>query len=412
VSEVDEGQGAVAMETDIAPGGYETVGLSVVELTTEIITTVEGIRALRPDYERLYRLTGNTLPFARHEWHLAWCRQFLNRSPRVHDQPLFCVSRDSSGVCVGIVPLVLSRRQLGPLKLVTVALIGSDPSLTEIRGPLVKPGFERLIVQAAYRCLAIVPDWHWIQWSGVSTAMAQSMSGETAPQWYHTSEDLILDLPSSWQELRADMSRNLRESLRHCYNSLKRDGHAFEFVVARERGEVRKALHRFLELHTMRANMRWGAKHPNRFAAHSLRAFLYDVCDLLATRDVVRVLQLRVGGQIIASRVAFVVGDGMYLYYSGFDPAWARYSVMTTTIAEAIKYAIAEGLTTVNLSLTAEQSKLRWRPRRVVLHSGLLLHRESMGSRITYEAYRMAQSGKGAPARLLKSVLRAHREWN
>jgi CelD/BcsL family acetyltransferase involved in cellulose biosynthesis len=389
----------------------QEAAMPAVELTTEVVTDVAGIGALKPDYECLYRVTGNTLPFALQDWHLTWCRHFLSRDPRVHDQPLFCVSRDAAGVCVGIVPLILTRRRLGPLSLGTVALVGGDPALTEIRGPLVKPGYERPVVDAVYRCLATVQDWHWIQWSGISTALAQSMTGEIAPQWFQLSEDFILDLPPRWEQLRSGMSRNLREALRHCYNSLRRDGYGFEFVVARTRAEVREALGRFLELHARRARMSWGAKHPDRFAGRSRREFLYDVCDCLAAHDAVRVFQLRIGREIVASRIAFVVGDGMYLYYSGFDPAWARYSVMTTTMSEAIRYAIASGLRTVNLSLTAEQSKLRWRPRRVEYHTGLLLHRQSLSSRLVYGAYRVAVSGHGVPARLL-SVLGGRRHWN
>jgi CelD/BcsL family acetyltransferase involved in cellulose biosynthesis len=392
--------------------GPEAAAHSAGELTTDIVTDIEGIGALEPDYECLYRLSGNTLPFALQEWHLAWCRHFLNRNPRVHDQPLFCVSRDGAGACVGIVPLILTRRHLGLLKVDTLALVGGDPALTEIRGPLIRPGYERRVVEAVYQRMATVRDWHWIQWSGISTALAQSMTGEIAPQWFQVSEAFILDLPASWEELRAGMGRNLRESLRHCYNSLRRDGYGFEFVVARTRAEVREALARFLELHARRAAMSWGARHPNRFAGRSLQEFLYDVCDCLAARDAVRVFQLRIRGKIVATRVAFIVGDGMYLYYSGFDPAWARYSVMTTTMAEAIRYAIASGLRTVNLSLTAEQSKLRWRPRLVEYHSGLLVHRRSVSSRLVYGAYRIASSGHGAPARLLKSVLRRRRDWS
>jgi hypothetical protein len=416
VTELDASERAGGLAKDaggsIALAELEEAAASTVELTTEIVTDVEGIRALKPDYECLYRLTGNTLPFALHEWHLAWCSHFLSRNPRVYDQPQFCVSRDGAGVCVGIVPLILTRRQLGPLKLGTFALLGGDPALTEIRGPLIKPGYERRILQTVYRCLATVPDWHWIQWSGISTALAQCMTGEIAPQWFKTYEDFILDLPSSWEELRAGMKRNLRESLRHCYNSLRRDGYVFEFVVARARAEVREALGRFLELHAMRADMEWGAKHPNRFAGRSLQEFLYDLCDSLAARDAVRVFQVRIRGEIVASRIAFIVGDSMYLYYSGFDPAWARYSVMTTAMVEGIKHAIASGLKTVNLSLTAEQSKLRWNPRLLEFHSGLLLHRQSLSSRLVYGAYRMAISGRGAPARLLKSVLGSRRDWN
>jgi CelD/BcsL family acetyltransferase involved in cellulose biosynthesis len=395
----------------IPRGERETAASHSVELTTDIIVDVAGIRALKPDYEHLYRVSGNTLPFALQDWHLTWCAHFLNRKPQIQEQLLFHVLRNRAGECVAIVPLILARRRFGPLKLATVGFIGADPALTEIRSLLVKPGYERRTVRAVHESLAKVRDWDWIQWSGISGAMAEAVAREGTPQWQEVSEDCVLDLPSSWEEFRGGLKRNVRESLRHCYNSLRRDGHSFELVVARERAEVLQALDRFFELHELRANMARGPKHRNCFAGQSLQDFLRDVCQSLAGRDAVRVFQLRIGTEIVASRIGFVVGDSLYLYYSGFDPAWARYSVMTTTVAEAFKYAIANGLTSANLSLTREQSKLRWRPRLVEYHSALV-QREFLSSRIACRAYRVAMSGNGAPARLLKSIFSAHRDWN
>ena len=400
------------MRGELAAGALAgTVPTSTEAVSADIVTDIEGIRALAPDYERLYRVTGNTLPFATHEWHLAWCEHLLNPRPRARQQPLFCVLRNPGGSSVAIVPLILTRRRLGPLTVAALGLVGSDPAITEIRNPLIEPGYERATVRAVHERLASAASWDWIQWSGVSAALAQALTYEASPQWYQTLNDYVLDLPSAWTEFRATFRRNVRESLRHCYNSLRRDGHTFEFVVARDRIEVRSALHRFLELHTQRAHMSWGPAHPDRFASHSLRAFLYGVCDQLAARDAVRVFQLRIADAIVASRVGFVTGNSLYLYYSGFDPAWARYSVMTTTVAETLRYSIASGLRSVNLSLTGEQSKLRWHPRQVDFYS-CLVHRQSVRSRLACGAYRVAVSGNSAPRRLLKQLLQSPRDWH
>jgi CelD/BcsL family acetyltransferase involved in cellulose biosynthesis len=309
------------------------------------------------------------------------------------------------------VPLILSRRQLGPLRVAALGLVGADPALTEIRNPLIEPGYERATVRALHERLASVPGWDWIQWSGVSAPLAQALALEAAPRWYQTGDDYVLDLPSAWAEFRATLRRNLRESLRHCYNSLRREGHTFEFVVARDPVEVRWALHRFLQLHTQRAHMPWGPVHADHFAAHSPRAFLYAVCERLAVRDAVRVFQLRIGDTVVASHIGFVIGDSLYLYYSGFDPAWSRYSVMTTTLAEALRYAIANGLGSVNLSITADRAKLRWHPQRVDFHSALV-PRDSIRSRLACSAYCAAVSGRSAPRRLLKRLLQSRRDWN
>ena len=375
-------------------------------LRAEIVTDLAGIEALTPDYRRLYEISGNTLPFASQEWHLAWCEHLLNRDPRVMQQPRFFVLRKNDGSCAAIVPLVLTRRQLGPLKITALGLLGADPALTEIHNPLIEPGYERATVRAVHERLAMLPGWDWIQWSRVSATLAEALALQAAPQWYQTHDDYLLDLPPSWPEFRATLRRNLRESLRHCYNSLRRDEHTFAFIVARDRAEVRAALYRFLELHKQRANMPHGPKHVDHFAARSPRDFLYNVCERLAARDAVRVFQLRIAGSVVASHVGFVIRDSLYLYYSGFDPAWARYSVMTTTLAETLRYAIASGIKSVNLSLTGDRAKLRWYPRRVDFYSALV-HRDSLRSRLACGAYHMAISGRGVPGRLLKHLLQS-----
>jgi len=312
--------------------------------------------------------------------------------------------------CVGLVPLVLTRWHVGPLRLATLDLIGADPSLSEIRAPLIAPGYERPVVRAVHASLARGSDFDWIHWRGLSGELARELQGTATLPAHQVSQDFVLDLPSSWEELRTRLRRNLRESLRHCYNSLRRDGHEFTLEVARAPAEIGPALAHFLRLHALRAGMRAAPAHPDRFRGARLREFLEDVCQALARRDAVRIFMLRIQREIVAARVAFVVGDSLYLYYSGFDPAWARYSVMTTTVAEALRYAIAHGLRSANLSLHAERSKLRWRPRMVEYCAAVVPH-DRLRSRLACQAYRAMLSGNRAPGRLLKSLLRLERDW-
>lgn len=376
----------------------------------EVVDSLEGVKALRDDYERLCKIAANTLPFAMQEWHLAWCEHFLSPDPQIREQPLFHVLRRDNGECVAIVPLILSRRRFGPLRVGSLALVGADPGLTEIRAPLIEPGYEWLTVRSVHGRLSQFPDWDWVQWSGMNAPLAQAIETEIAPKGYDVQQDFVLDLAPTWEQFRKGLKRNIRESLRHCYNSLKRDGHEFELTVVRERGQLRPAIQSFLELHALRARMTTGTPHPNYFATPALQAFLYDLCDRFAARDALRLFQLRIGGEIVATRIGFLLRDSLYLYYSGFNPAWARYSVMTTTFAEALKYAIASGCRTANLSIGAEQSKLRWQPRVVEYHSALV-HHDFLRSRILSSAYRFTQSRHAAPAKLLRNILHS-RKWN
>jgi CelD/BcsL family acetyltransferase involved in cellulose biosynthesis len=381
------------------------------QVTLETVATLEGIAALRADYEHLHGVTGNVLPFALHEWHLTWCRHFLDCDPYIHDEPLFYILRDTARNCVAIVPFILSQRRLGPLKIVSLGLLGADPAITEIRAPMIKRGYEHMMTAAVRAALAQVRGWDWIHWTGVNGDLAEAMTAGTPLEWQPPLADFVLDLPPTWEEFRAGLKRNIRESLRHCYNSLKRDGHRFELVVIEDPAGLRQGLDQYLALHKMRAGLTDTAIHVDRFASQICRDFLYEVCERLAARGVVRLFAMKIGPRIVAMRLGFAVGDSLYLYYSGFDPEWARYSVMTTTVAEAIKYAIAHGLKTVHLSPTPDISKTRWGPRQVDYGSAYEPN-DRFRSRLAHRAYLTARSDSGIQSKILQRLNAARRLWS
>jgi hypothetical protein len=177
-----------------------------------------------------------------------------------------------------------------------------------------------------------------VRWTGLLRGGPGTAALERAAplRWLTGTPDYVLSLGSSWDEMRGRLKRNIRESLRHCYNSLARAGHRFELHVAETPGAVGAALPVFFELHGQRAALRSTVRHPDRFALPSERRFLTDVCVPLAGRGVAKVFELRIRDAVVATRVGFVFGDSLYLYNSGFEPTWAPYSVPTTVVAEAI----------------------------------------------------------------------------
>ncbi len=381
------------------------------ELTVEVIRTLAGVADLQGDFAHLQAVTGNTLPFALFEWHLSWCRHFLDLDPSIVDEPMFHVVRDGAGTCVAIIPLIMTKRRLGSLTAASVGLLGADPAITEIRSPLVQPGYEAPVAEALNANLRNARDWDWIQWIGARDTFSEALGRVRGLAWQPVAPSYVLDLPPSWEEFHTGLKRNIRESLRHCYNSLKRDGHDFKLTMAADPADVRAAVDRLFELHAMRATLEGTIDHPNRFASRTVRQFVYHVCEQLALRDAVRVFQIEIAGTVVASRIGFMVADSLYLYYSGFDPRWKRYSVMTTTVAEAIRYAIARGLKTVNLSPGADVSKTRWGPREVH-HQTAYEHSGRLRSRLVRHAYFKARSGQGLQGWLLQRLIAGRRSWN
>ena len=58
--------------------------------------------------------------------------------------------------------------------------------------------------------------------------------------------------------------------------------------------------------------------------------------------------ELEIAGEIVASRLAFLEGRELYFYYSGYDPAWRKYSVMTTLMAEIMRWSISRRFAAVS----------------------------------------------------------------
>ncbi len=356
-------------------------------LTVDVATSAEQLVALKPEYDQLSANSGNVVPFALHDWHVAWWNHLAKKERYLRDELRIHVVRDDQGECVAIVPFVSTRREIGPFHAESLALLGSDPNFTEIRCPLIAPGVERLAVEAVTRRLSDEAGWDWIHWSGLKGPFGEALGDRAALAWRPPVLDYVVDLAPTWDAFRAGLKRNIRESLRHCYNSLKRDGLSFELEVAQTPDAVRNALHLFVSLHAMRAGLTLTVAHPDRFASTTSRSFLYEVCERLAARGVTRVFTLKIRGCVVAVRIAFVVGDEIYLYYSGFDPRWAKYSVSTTIVAEAIKYAIEHGLKGANLSTGTDVSKTRWGARLAAFAEAMEIH-PRLRSRLTYGAYR------------------------
>lgn len=387
---------------------YKDLGLSV-----EVVTTSQRLSELTVDYDRLYRVANVGLPFQLHEWHVAWWDAFASSTLKIRDRLLFHVVRSAVEGCVGIVPLVLTERPgRGPIKIGTLALIGTDPYITELRKPTVAPGFEAKVATAVQRSLSKESRWDWAHWTGFGDEFERALSGDGSFEAMEPSLDYVLDLAPTWDAFRGNLKRNIRESVRHCYNSLKRDGLTLEFDIATSGEALKSALDTFVRLHAARAGLDDTVAHPDRFAAASTRAFLYDVCQRLSARDIVRVFLLKLSGEVVAARIAFEINDSLYMYYSGYDPKWRKYSVMTTLVTEAIKYAIERKLATVNLSAGTDVSKTRWGARAVPFPEAMQL-RARARSKLASKLYRTAMSAnRNHPViRLLVKAL-PRRDWS
>lgn len=337
-------------------------------LTIELGTQPDAFDRLAAEWDAMELGGVPRTPFQSSAWHRLWWQHFRRTGLKVRDELRLYSLRDVSGTLVAVAPMMLTHRPGNlPIRTRELQFLGADANVTEIRGMICREGWHKDALDALVRHLADRPDWDWVQWRGLP-ANAPPIAGFRPGRQL---QDFYLPLPASWDVLKSSLPRNMKEALRKCYNSLARDKHEYEVQVIDDPDGIRAAFQRLLDLHATRSELDGTVPHINVFAAPEARAFITDYVEEAARRGGVRLFALSIAGVTVALRIGFLYRDELYLYYSGYDPAWGRYSVMTTVVAEAIIWAIAQGCGRVNLSTGSDVSKTRWRPASVAFVEGV-----------------------------------------
>jgi len=364
-------------------------------LQVQRLDTLEQFAAIGPEWERLEGRSKTRVPFTSLLWNTLWWKHYSRSSWRCHDRLRGYAVRDAAGELIAVAPMMLTTRPgTGPLRTRELQFLGADANLTELRGMLCAPDTDAAVIAALREQLATRDlDWDWVQWCGLREP------GAVGEQLTLRRQVPLFQLPleSTWDELRTRLPRNIKESLRKCYNSLKRDGHEFTVVVRSTPEESDAAIEQFLLLHSDRSQFTESVAHANVFGTETARAMLKDYARAMAQRDALRVFQLCIGEAVVASRVGFVLGDTLYLYYSGYDVRWRQYSVMTTLVCEAIKWAIAQRFAVVGLSTGRDVSKTRWRPDETTYHEAMMTS-PALRSRLAFVAMERLRQSRLPPA--------------
>ena len=334
-------------------------------MNVELLTTMEQVERIVPEWHE-FDISGRMpLPFATADWTLAWWRHLSSNRRAIRDHVFTLAVRDRSRTLVGVAPLMITERPaVGPLRLRCLQFIGADDNITEVRTLSARPGHEAVVYRAVAGYVNEASDqWHWMLWTGIQHAADGFPVAEVGGgRWVRRVSDWLLPLAPTWDQFRAGLRRNIKESLRKCRNAPNRVGLDFRLEVATRPEDLGPALDRFFELHAARARRTDTVYHPNVFETAAAQSFLRELCALYARRGITHIFNLKLGRSTIATRLGFKLGSSMYLYFSGYDEAYSGYSAMTSCLAGAIRWSIEAGLKTVNLSTGTDVSKTRWGP--------------------------------------------------
>jgi FixJ family two-component response regulator len=359
----------------------------------------EAIEAIAHEWEELDAQISPRTPFTSPLWAKLWWRHLRQDRPTIRQEFFVHIVRDERGSLVAVIPLLITHRPgSGPVQLRLLQFFGAaDGSITEHRCILCRESDEpRFIQTLASYLYSRKEKWDLFVWTGIRKHQIVVDLPRSAPQVYKKMPYFLVPLPESWESFRSGLSANMKEAIRKCYRYLARDGHAFSFRAIAKLEDVPQSLDRLLALHSERAQLKYATRHRDLFAKPSHRDFITDVALLMAQRNELRIFELEVDGKVVASRMAFLLGDELYLYYSGYDLEWRKHSIMTTLMCECFKWAIDRKIKLVNLSKGKDASKLRWRGSEIAFHDALLMPPTRRGDFIS-RAYNLLSSRKNTP---------------
>ncbi|MDY7578557.1 GNAT family N-acetyltransferase [Herbaspirillum sp. RTI4] len=344
------------------------------ELQLEIIRDIDRLISLSHEWDALDAIHSFRIPFTSACWNILWWQHLRSTSLLRRNELHTFALRNTSGELVAIAPMSISILPgMGMFDIRILQFLGADPNLTEVRGLLCRPEYADQAMAAIQIYLAQhKQQWDWVEWPNLTQSQAdQHASFDTLacsprPMYY-------LPLPATWDTLKAGLSRNMKEALRKCTNSLKRANITHDFRIISSAEETPFALQTFFRLHALRSKINNTVPHANAFSEDKSQQFLSAYAQAMAAKNCLRIFQIVINDEVVATRIGLICGRHLYLYYSGYDIAWGRYSIMTKLVVRTIQWAIAQSFECVNLSTGNDYSKLRWQPQVLWTYSAVQL---------------------------------------
>ena len=329
-----------------------------------IITTESGFDALASDWRALEKQIPDLLPFQTFDWNRQWWRFFADTSLFHRDELAICAIYANEKL-VAVMPLCNTHIGFYQFHVYRyVRPFGADPNLTELRLPLALPTYKEIILRF-WEAMSKQEIFGLAEFQLIH-AQAQAEHFLTSNQEIHPLSsriipNFVLPLSDDWSSFKTKLKRNIKESIRHCYNSLKRDQLQPELKLIRGSEDLRKNIGQFFSLHAMRASAQTNVSHPDYFSVPRHQEFIRALLTSEFSHRCI-LFSLELNGTPVAMRLGFSMNDELYLYYSGYDVAYSKYSVMTTLVSEIIQWSITQSIPRINLSVGEDVSKTRWSP--------------------------------------------------
>lgn len=385
------------MEKSRPEGGMAT-GLSAA-----VIERIQDFALLEKEWDELYRNAHGSTPFQSWAWMYSWWETYgAGYELRI------VTLRDSEGLLVGLLPLMLERRRgLGVL-----LFIGTRRN--DYQDILAREGWQQRISDAARQGLIQIGGWHvadlhQLRPGSVGWSVLRAWRGPRA--WIcHEGSPLVAAKP--WDELVATLSKNQRSTVRRTLRRAAADGVRAERVRPED---AELAARRLVALH----RELWQGK--NMTPEHSTArwaSFIESAARRMTSRGLGEMSEFRRSGEVVISLFWLIGPDFVGFYHSGVS-RWVleRYQWNALLVQAGTAIARARGAAYLDLLRGEQDYKLQWASkvipsRRLILGRNLLAWSAYAGFHVLRARLETFIFSPGCPtwvrdvARGLKRILR------
>ncbi len=294
----------------------------------------EPFERLRGEWDGLVGQLAHAIPFVTPAWQRVWLDHFQG------DHEVRILTAREGERLIGVAPLLVKDG---------CAEFVGNYSICDYMDVVVTPGFERGFFDdlLAHLATAGVTTLDLRGLREGSASLAPLCDAATAGGWRVQREDEALspavDLSPTWEEFLGTLSKKDRHELRRKMRRLESAGGDVQIRVVTEPGEALDMLPTLFHL------MRISNHHKEEFLARpGMETFFREMTGTMAAERMLRFYFLMFDGVAVASVLNFDVGGRLFMYNSGYDPAYSHYAVGLMSKAMLLREAIECGRTCVD----------------------------------------------------------------
>ena len=293
-----------------------------------------ALTCLRPEWDRLLPYSTSDQFFSLSSWQQLWWKHFG------HDYSLHVLTvRDVSGSLAANAPLMMSRG--GRPR--TLSFVGGT-EVADYLDFIVDRDDAESLTRTLLSSMRDRLDWdrlalHCLPQESLTRRVVQEVYGDAGIEVETEREDVspFVELRGSWDAYLASLSKKDRHELRRKLRRAVVDQQAI-WLHVETADDLERCMDAFVTLH------RLSSANKAAFMTSQMEAYFRDLCKMALHCGTLRMGVLWVGDVPVSTALGFAYKGRLYLYNSGYDPAYAAHSVGIAAVGLVLKDSATEGL--------------------------------------------------------------------